>query len=178
MNYHDIKVDDLNNGVGVRVTLFLSGCEHNCPECHNPQTHDPHSGRVFDDNAKSYIFEYLAKDYIDGITLSGGDPLYPTNVCEVLELVQEIKQRFHNKTIWLYTGYTLDIPNIFTTNKPNQLEKDRYNIIRLCDVVVDSRFVKSLADANYPYAGSTNQRVIDVQRSFFNQKLTLFDNSL
>jgi anaerobic ribonucleoside-triphosphate reductase activating protein len=178
LNYHDIKVDDLNNGSGVRVTLFVSGCEHNCLECHNPQTHDANSGRLFDENAKNYIFEYLAKDYIDGITLSGGDPLYPTNVEDIFELVSEIKDKFHNKTIWLYTGYTLDIPNIFTSNKPNLLEKQRYNIIRLCDVVVDGNFVKSLADINYPYAGSTNQRVIDIQKSFFNQKLTLFDNTL
>lgn len=174
MNYHDIKVDDQNNGTGLRVSLFVSGCEHNCLDCQNSQTHNSNSGILFDENAKKYIFEYLSRDYIDGITFSGGDPLHPNNVETILDLIEEIKDTFPTKSIWLYTGYTLDIPNIFTANRSNQLEKTRYNIIRLCDVVVDGEFVKSLAEVNYPYAGSTNQRVIDIQRSFFKQKLILF----
>ena len=108
MRYHNITKDDLLNGSGIRVVLWVAGCGHHCPECHNPITHDPKGGIPFDDAAKEELFAELRKDYVSGITFSGGDPLHPINVNEIGELVAEINAMFPNKTKWLYTGYTLD----------------------------------------------------------------------
>lgn len=117
MNYHNITKDDMKNGDGLRVVLWLAGCEHHCPGCQNPITWDPDDGLEFDDTAKKEIFDQLDKDYISGITFSGGDPLHPANVNGVLELIEEIKQKYPDKTIWLYTGYTWE--QLFdSNNKP------------------------------------------------------------
>lgn len=101
INYHNITHDDMNNGDGLRVVLWLSGCSHHCFNCQNPQTWDPDSGIPFDELAKQEIFNELSKDYISGITLSGGDPLHENNLSEVLSLVEEILNLFPSKTIWL-----------------------------------------------------------------------------
>lgn len=98
----------MNNGDGLRVVLWLSGCSHHCYNCQNPQTWNPDNGIPFDEDAKQEIFEELSKNYISGITLSGGDPLYQENVSQVLPLIKEIKEKFPDKTIWLYTGYTYE----------------------------------------------------------------------
>ena len=106
MNYHNITKDDMLNGEGLRVVLWVSGCSHHCKNCHNPITWDPEDGLLFDEAAKEEIFEELSKPYISGITLSGGDPLFCSNRAAISELVKEIKAKFPDKTIWLYTGYT------------------------------------------------------------------------
>ena len=107
MNYHDIKHDDMNNGPGLRVTLFVSGCDHYCNGCQNPETWDTKSGIPFDNTAIEEIFKQLDNDYISGITFSGGDPLNENNRVEVCSLISKIKSRYGNsKSIWIYTGYT------------------------------------------------------------------------
>ena len=107
MNYHDIKHDDMNNGPGLRVTLFVSGCDHHCKECQNPETWSTESGIPFDKEAKDEIFEQLDKDYISGITFSGGDPLNKNNRAEVFTLIHQIRNKYGStKSIWIYTGYT------------------------------------------------------------------------
>lgn len=108
MRYHNITKDDMLNGDGLRVVLWVAGCEHHCPGCQNPITWDPNGGVKFTDEAKQEIYTELDKDYIDGITFSGGDPLYPTNIFGVIALALEIKKKYPNKTQWLYTGYTLE----------------------------------------------------------------------
>ncbi|WP_256715802.1 anaerobic ribonucleoside-triphosphate reductase activating protein [Paenibacillus odorifer] len=147
-----MKVDDLRNGEGLRVVLFVSGCEHRCKFCHNPQTWNINSGTPFDDSAKQIVFEYLNRDYIAGITLSGGDPLYPYNVHTMTEFTKEIKATYPNKTIWLYTGYEYEVVQ-------------HREIMKYIDVLVDGKFVQQLADVNYKWAGSKNQRVIDIKES-------------
>jgi anaerobic ribonucleoside-triphosphate reductase activating protein len=112
------------NGQGLRVVLWCSGCSHRCPECQNPITWDPDCGLLFDEEAKKEIFEELSKDYISGITFSGGDPLHENNLSEVLSLIKEIKEKFPEKNIWLYTGYTWE--NIFKENK-NVLSPEENN---------------------------------------------------
>lgn len=167
MNYHNISHDDMLNGEGLRVVLFVSGCEHHCPNCQNPQTWDKDSGIEFDLAAKEEIFEQLNKDYISGITFSGGDPLHENNLVEIRNLILEIREKFPTKTIWLYTGYTWEecqSPQ-FPFNSDWEERVFRNEIIKQCDVLVDGRFVQELADAKYPWAGSTNQRVIDVKKS-------------
>ena len=106
MRYHNITKDDMKNGDGLRVVLWLAGCEHHCPGCQNPITWNPEDGLEFNDTAKKEIFDQLDKDYISGITFSGGDPLHPANINGVLELIEEIRSKYPDKTIWLYTGYT------------------------------------------------------------------------
>ena len=146
-----IRTDDMLNGEGLRVVLFVSGCTHQCKGCHNPETWDIDSGIPFTYVEREYIINELKNDYIDGITLSGGDPLCKNNCKDILALIKDIKCIFPNKTIWLYTGYTLD------SIKKN---KEKLDIVKLCDVLVEGEFIEELADVNYPYAGSTNQNVI------------------
>lgn len=168
MNYHNILHDDMRNGTGLRVTLFLSGCNHYCLNCQNPQTWDCSGGIEFDLAAKEEIFEQLNKDYIHGITFSGGDPLHQNNVIGVLKLCEEIKNKFPEKTIWIYTGYTWE--EILQS-------KELTKLINYADVVVDGRYIESLSDIKYHWAGSTNQRVIDVKKSLEIGEIVLWEMS-
>ena len=136
MRYHDITKDDMKNGDGLRVVLWLSGCEHACQGCHNPVTWDPDDGLIFDDKAKAEVFELLSRDYISGITLSGGDPLFPGNRAEVLGLLKEIREKFPLKTVWCYTGYTYE--------DIEDLEHLDY-----IDVLVDGKYIEILKDNQY-----------------------------
>lgn len=152
MRYHDITKDDMLNGDGLRVVLWVSGCEHGCKGCQNPLTWDPEDGLVFDEAARLEIFEQLGKEYISGITFSGGDPLYPGNRAEVEGLIREIRARFLDKTVWLYTGYDWE-------------EIKKLPLTELVDVMVDGKFILEQLDNTLYWKGSANQRVIDVQKS-------------
>lgn len=167
MNYHNIKYDDMLNGKGLRITLFVSGCSHHCKECQNPQTWDCNSGIPFDDDAKSELIELLSRSYIKGLTLSGGDPLYKDNIDEIYELLKYIKEVLPNKDIWIYSGYVYEE----IISNENMLK-----VIKLCDVLVDGEFRIDLKDNNYKWAGSTNQRVIDIQKSLKENKVILLDD--
>lgn len=147
MNYHNITKCDLKNGEGIRVVLWVSGCEHKCIGCHNPQTWDKNSGIPFDESAKLEIFEELEKDYVTGLTLSGGDPLFKMNRNEVLDLIIEVKNKFPQKDIWCYTGYKFD--------EIKDLEHIKY-----IDVLVDGRFERGLSIPSPKWCGSSNQKVI------------------
>lgn len=152
MRYHNITKDDMLNGDGLRVVLWVAGCNHGCKECHNPVTWDPNGGIEFDEQAKAELLEQLAKDYISGITFSGGDPLHPGNIEAVTALAKEIKQTFTAKTIWLYTGDSWE----------DILDRE---IVKYLDVLVDGEFKIDLKDERLHWKGSSNQRVIDVQKS-------------
>lgn len=152
MRYHNITKDDMNNGDGLRVCLWVAGCNHKCKGCQNPITWDPDGGLLFDEAAKQEIFEQLDKSYISGITLTGGDPLHPFNRLEIRDLCEEIKNKYPNKTIWMYTGDVWE--NIF-----------HYPVMQYVDVLVDGEFEIEKLDVTLMWKGSSNQRVIDVQRS-------------
>lgn len=152
MRYHNITKDDMLNGDGLRVVLWVAGCNHCCKECHNPITWDPDGGLLFDEAAKQELFAQLAKKYISGITFSGGDPLHPANRMDVRNLMAEIRERYPGKTIWLYTGDTWE--NI-----------REYPLMRYVDVLVDGEFQIDKKDTKLLWKGSANQRVIDVQAS-------------
>lgn len=156
MRYHNITSDDMLNGEGIRVVLWLSGCEHKCSHCQNKTTWDYDSGLEFDEEAKKELFDILDKDYIAGVTLSGGDPLHTNNIAGVTKLIDEIKDNFSDKTVWLYTGYTWD-----EINKENVLKQ----AIQKVDVLVDGKFDDKLKDSSYHWAGSTNQQVIDINKT-------------
>lgn len=151
MNYHNITKDDMLNGEGLRVVLWVSGCGHACKGCHNPITWDPDGGLLFDEAAKEEIFTELDKPYISGLTLSGGDPLFPGNRSTIGALVKEVREKYPDKTIWLYTGYEWD-----------QI-KD-LDFIPCLDVVIDGKFVESLKDNKLHWRGSSNQRMIQVKK--------------
>lgn len=150
MRYHNITKDDMLNGDGLRVVLWVAGCEHCCKGCQNPLTWDPNGGLEFDESAKSEIFEQLDKPYISGITFSGGDPLHCANRDGVKQLAMEIKEKYPDKTIWLYTG------DVWETAM-------NYSLIKYVDVLVDGEFEQDKKDATLMWKGSSNQRVIDVQ---------------
>ena len=131
MRYHNITKDDMLNGDGLRVVLWVSGCDHCCKECHNPITWDPNGGLVFDEEAKEELFEELKKDYVSGITFSGGDPLYAGNREDVLKLAKEVHEKFPEKTIWMYTGFVWE-------------SIDGLEVMDYVDVLVDGRPAASL----------------------------------
>ena len=151
MNYHNITKEDMLNGDGLRVVLWVAGCNHQCKGCHNPITWDENGGLPFDKEAEDELFEALDKPHIDGITFSGGDPLFPANRSEVLRLVKKTREKFPQKTIWLYTGRAKwdDVKDL--------------DGIELVDVLVDGEFVEELKDNNLHWVGSANQRVLNVK---------------
>lgn len=166
MNYHNITKSDMLNGTGLRVVLWVSGCSLQCKNCHNPQTWDKDSGIPFDEDAKQEIFVELEKDYIDGITFSGGHPLEACNTSKILELVKEIREKFPKKTIWLYTGFIIEeIIYRYACHATNQHYQDTMEILKNIDVLVDGRYEEKNRDPKLHWVGSSNQRVIDVPRT-------------
>ena len=161
MRYHNITHDDMLNGDGLRVVLWVAGCNHRCRECHNPITWDINGGIPFDDAAKAEIFAELDKDYISGITFSGGDPLHPENRSEVATLMKEIRQKYPNKTIWMYTGYEWEAIASFP-------------YIAYVDVLVDGPFILEQKDIKLHWRGSTNQRVINVKETLSQNQIVLW----
>lgn len=170
MNYHDITHEDMNNGLGLRVVLWVSGCEIHCKNCQNPQTWNKNNGILFDEEAKEEIFTALSKDYISGLTLSGGHPLEDYNVETIYQFLKEVKEKFPQKNIWLYTGYVWEyiFPEVVTDNfDVNRVY--RQEIIRMCDVVVDGPYIEEQKDITLKWRGSRNQRVIEVQKTLSKQ---------
>ena len=228
MNYHNITYPDMNNGGGLRVVLWLSGCSHKCEGCQNPQTWDANSGVPFDESAKEELFRELDKDYISGLTLTGGDPLFEDNLDGVLDIVTEVNKRYNQnifqnaemlldrgisnalyskneytkgslndchrirlsrpqKTIWLYTGYTIyftdDCNRKVLSAKTDNYQLDaviptvlREKILEQCDIVIDGRYVDSQRDITLPYRGSKNQRLIDIKRSIQKGEVILWNS--
>ena len=175
MNYHNITYPDMNNGDGLRVVLWLSGCSDHCYNCQNPQTWDVNSGIPFDASAKEELFRELDNDYISGLTLSGGDPLHEANLDGVLDLVNEIRLSFPNKSIWLYSGYQWE--QLF--NDGVYLTKEcagwkRKEIVKQCTVMVDGKYIDSQRNPSKKWAGSDNQMVIDISESLKQNKVILY----
>ena len=155
MNYHNITKDDMKNGDGLRVVLWVAGCSHHCPNCQNPVTWDPNDGILFDKNARKELLDIVSQDYISGITFSGGDPLFESNREEVYELIEYIKSVYPNKTVWLYTGYTF-----------NELKKFvPIGILNKIDVIIDGPYIEKFRDTSLKWRGSSNQRVINVRKT-------------
>lgn len=160
MRYHNITKDDMLNGDGLRVVLWVAGCSHCCRECQNPQTWDPNGGILFDESAKQELFQQLEKSYVSGITFSGGDPLHINNITEITDLAKEIRRKYPDKTIWLYTGSLWE-------------EIQDLEIVRYLDVCVDGEFEIDKKELLLKWKGSSNQRVIDVPASLREGKAVL-----
>ncbi len=173
MRYHNITKADMLNGDGLRVVLWLAGCSHHCQACQNPITWDANDGLIFDEEAKREVFAELEKSWCSGLTLSGGDPLYVGNRKDVSLLVSEIKSKFPDKNIWCYTGYTWE-----ELMKQVKDDENLKIILNNVDVLLDGRFVLSLALEKLHYVGSSNQRIIDVRSSLDTGNIDLYiDNN-
>lgn len=160
MRFHNITKDDMLNGDGLRVVLWVAGCSHHCKECQNPITWNPDGGIPFEEENLQELFHELDQDYVDGITFSGGDPLHENNRDEITKLAKLIREEYPNKTIWLYTGYVWE-------------DIQGWDILKYVDVLVDGRFELAQKDVSLQWKGSANQRVIDVQDSLKMGKVVL-----
>ena len=184
MNYSGISECDVLNGTGFRVVLFVSGCSHRCYNCQNPKTWDKNFGHPFTEKTKQYIFNCLDKNYIDGITITGGDPLYEYNLDEILKLVKQIRISFPEKTIWLYTGFEwndimcsfagLQADCVALDKKDIEAFEKRRKIISNVDVLVDGEYIDEQKDLTLKWRGSKNQNCIDVKQSLAQNKVILY----
>lgn len=172
MNYADIKRVDVANGTGVRVSLFVSGCNHHCKECFNPETWDFNYGKEFDENAQNEILEYLDNNYITGLTLLGGEPLEYKNQIGLLPFIRKVKEKYPNKNIWCYTGFTFESDVLEKMCKNWEETKE---LISYIDVLVDGKFMIDLKDAGLKFRGSRNQRIIDVKKSLEKNETILLE---
>lgn len=161
MKYHNILHENMLNGPGLRVVLFVSGCERHCKGCQNPETWDKDSGLTFGIEEGVEIFAELDEDYCAGLTLVGGEPLMPYNLELLTELCKEVKNSYPGKTIWCYTGFKYE-------------EVNDLPIMEYLDVLLDGEFIQELADEKLPWVGSSNQRVIDVQATRKTGKIVLY----
>lgn len=156
MNYQTIIKDDLVNGEGVRCSLFVSGCSHGCDGCFNEEAWDYRSGQVFSTETVEIILQELKKPYVSGLSLLGGDPLMKKNIDEVLNLCKVVKETYPSKTIWCWSGYTLD----------EIMKNHSKDILQYLDVLVDGKFIESEKNLKLPFRGSNNQRILYKNKDF------------
>lgn len=162
MNYCEIKKYDIANGEGVRVTLFVSGCTHHCKGCFQPETWNFSYGKPFDEAAKDEILNALNSSFISGLTLLGGEPFEPVNQRGLLPLLKEVRARYPEKTIWCYSGYTLESDLLSESRARCECTDE---MLSLLDVLVDGEFVEELKNISLPFRGSENQRIIDMKKT-------------
>lgn len=172
MNYGEIKICDIANGEGVRASLFVSGCTHHCKNCFNAETWDFNYGKPFTAEVEDMIISELAPDYIDGLSLLGGEPFEPQNQRVLLPFLRRVKQKYPQKTIWCYTGYLFDKE----LKEPSRARCDCTDeMLSLIDVLVDGEFVQDLYDISLQFKGSSNQRIIDVPKSLASDTVVLYE---
>lgn len=173
MNYATIKWCDIANGEGVRVSLFVSGCTHRCKNCFNEVAWDFNYGQPFDAAIQEKILKELSSGYIAGLSLLGGEPLEPQNQEALIPFIQKVKAAFPEKSIWCYTGFILD-ESTGTLKEKHKNTPFTKALISLFDVLVDGPFVEELKDIRLKFRGSSNQRVIDVQKTLKAQECVLY----
>lgn len=173
MNYATIKPRDIANGPGVRVSLFVSGCTHHCRGCFNEEAWDFGFGQPYTPETTQQILELLSPGFVRGLTLLGGEPFDPANQETVLELVQQIRTRFPEKTIWAYTGYLLDTDLL--SGRVGNADTVR-RLLRCLDVLVDGPFVESQKNLSLRFRGSENQRLIDMKKTLAAGEIILWSD--
>lgn len=173
MHYGEIKNYDIANGPGVRVSLFVSGCRNACENCFQPETWDFRYGSEFTAESAEEIYEALRKEYISGLTVLGGEPLEPENQKDLLPFLKDVRKRFPQKTIWLYSGFTLE--ELEGNGSRAACGKTTYDILSLIDVLVDGRFIEEEKDITLRFRGSANQRLIDMKRTRDEGTVVLWD---
>ena len=163
-NYAGIDVYDINNGKGFGVTLFVQGCPHHCKGCHNPQTWDYNSGKVFTSEVMDKLLGVASSDNIIRLTISGGEPFDNVFLCEAV--AEEFKIRYPNKSIWVYSGYTYE---------ELKTHYDAHFLLDLCDVLVDGPYIQEKRDLSLAFRGSSNQRIIDLNKTRKHNEVVLLD---
>lgn len=169
MNYAEIKKLDIANGLGVRVSLFVSGCTHHCKNCFNAIAWDFHYGQPFTPEVEQELIEALKHPMVAGLTLLGGEPLEPQNQYGLFPFLKRVKQELPEKNIWCYTGYTLEA-DLLTGRAHTDITDE---LLSMIDVLVDGRFIEELKDITLKFRGSSNQRLIDLKRTLLDQSLHL-----
>lgn len=164
MRYNKIRKMDISNGEGIRVSIFFQGCEFHCKNCFNPDTWDFNGGLEFTDKEIEEIIELCKADHISGISILGGEPMHPNNIAGTTKLAKRFKEVYPNKTIWAWSGFLFDT---YVKNK---------EVCKYLDVLVDGQFVDELRNPNLKWRGSSNQRVIDVQKSLTSGEVVLYTN--
>ena len=173
MNYATIKWTDIANGEGVRISLFVSGCTHHCKNCFNQVAWDFSYGELFDEKVQEKILKELDSYYVAGLSLLGGEPLEPSNQEALYPFIKKVKELYPTKTIWCYTGFVFN-------EKTGELKEKKKNLsitkdlISHFDVLVDGPFVEAKKDIRLKFRGSSNQRVIDVQKTLQAKSIVLY----
>ncbi len=171
MNYATIKKHDVANGLGVRVSLFVSGCTHHCKGCFNPETWDFNYGSEFTKEVEDEIIKALAPDYISGLSLLGGEPFEIANQAALAPFITRVKELYPQKDIWCYSGYNFESDML--TGKLGDMSVTE-QMLKNIDVLVDGEFVEALKDISLRFKGSSNQRIIDVKKSLESDSLVLW----
>lgn len=163
MRYNKIRKMDISNGPGIRVSIFMQGCAFNCKNCFNPETHDFNGGEEFTDKTIERIISLCANENVVGLSVLGGEPMHPKNIDGTMRLAKAFKEKYPDKTVWAWTGYLFD-----------EYLSDK-EVCRYLDVVVDGQYVEELHNPSLKWKGSSNQRVIDVQKSLEKGKVVLLE---
>ena len=171
MNYGAIKKCDIANGVGVRTGLFVSGCTHHCKGCFQPETWNFDYGERYTKETQDEIIESLRPDYVDGITLLGGEPFEPENQRELVKLLRRIKKELPQKTVWSFSGYTYEE----LTGDSRAVCEVTNEMLSMLDVLVDGEFVEAKRNISLRFRGSENQRLIDMNKTRKEGKIVLWD---
>ena len=174
MKYAKIRKCDVANGPGVRVSLFVSGCNHHCKNCFNREAWDFNYGNDFTKAEEEEIIEDLKPDYINGLSLLGGEPFEKVNQEGLAPLVKKVKETYPNKKIWCYTGYTFDKQILGEMIEKEKSETTK-QMLENIDYIVDGRFVEELKDPKLQFRGSSNQRIIDVKKSLEQNNIVIWD---
>ncbi len=175
MNYCNIKFFDIANGEGVRTTLFVSGCTNHCEHCFQPETWDFNYGSEFTSETEKEILDSLAPYYVNGLTLLGGEPFEPKNQPVLTSFLKKVKERYPDKDIWCFTGFTLDNELLKEGSYPRCQSTDE--MLSLIDILVDGRFVESLKDISLRFRGSSNQRIIDMNETRKQGKIVIWSKT-
>lgn len=185
MNYAQVRSMDISNGEGIGVSLFVQGCDFHCKNCFNSETWEFSKGQEWNEKTKNQFLKLVEKPFIQRVSILGGEPLHPKNVQNVLKIVDEIRVSYPTKNIWLYTGYTWEEiwikDNIKTGDKIQDMREKaiknlRRQIISMCDVLIDGRYVDELRDVSLHWRGSSNQRVINVQETLKQKQILLWES--
>lgn len=171
MNFASIKPLDIANGPGVRVSLFVSGCPHRCPGCFNKETWEESYGQPFTEQTQEHILMLMGKSYISGLTLLGGEPLTPDHQKALWPLIVKVRERFPEKSVWTFTGYVW--PDLQPGGRAYCAEVTP-KLLEALQVVVDGPFVEKLKDIMLKFKGSSNQRLIDVQKTLQSGEIVLW----
>ena len=163
MRYNKIRKMDISDGPGVRVSIFMQGCAFNCEKCFNPETHDFKGGKEFNDETIDRVLKLCENENIEGLSILGGEPMHPQNIEGTTKLAKAFKEKFPNKNIWAWTGFQFD-KNLKNTE-----------VVKYLDVLVDGQYIDALHNPTLHWKGSSNQRVIDVQKSLKDNKISIIE---